>query len=219
MLGTMRNTKHLSPAVRTTAFSVCALLAATVLTACGAGGESGAKAAKDGVSTLETGSPAPDGKPDAAATPKVDSRRPQLRMDSTEEEIDKLDNAYNACLQAHGVPMNTKRAELAGAKQAWPMQGKEITTKYKSAFDACLVKLPRRPPEQDPAVNPHYTDDYRAYVKCINKSGMRVKMLQDEHGIATGWNYADDNGGNGFSEAKKDEIDKTCEKEAFGGKK
>ncbi len=218
MLAIMRNTKHPSPAVRTAAFSVCALLAATVLTACGAGGDTGVKGAKDGVSTLESGSPAPSGKSDTSASAKTDSRRPQLRMDSTEEEIDKLDNAYNACLQSHGVPMNTKRAELAGAKQAAPMQGKDITTKYKPAFDACLVKKPRQPPEQDPEINPHYTDDYRSYVKCINSSGMRVHMLQDEHGIANGWNY-DDNGNGGLSDAEQTKIDKKCQLEAFGGKK
>ncbi|MFG2226335.1 hypothetical protein [Streptomyces sp. NPDC048644] len=213
----MQKTQPFSSAVRTTAFSVCALLAATVLTACGAGDGGDAKAGKDGVSTLETGSPASDGKPGTSASSKTDSRRPQLRLDSSEEEIDKLDNAYNACLQSHGVPMNTKRAEMAGAKQAAPMQSMEIAKKYKPAYDACLVKLPRRPPEQDPAINPHYTDDYRTYVKCLTDKGMRIHMLQDEHGIATGWTY-NDSKPSALSEAEQDKADKVCTKEAFSGK-
>ncbi|MFE7312378.1 hypothetical protein ACFU7T_04575 [Streptomyces sp. NPDC057555] len=218
----MRNTKPPSPAVRSTALSVCALLAATVLTACGAGDGGGVKAAGDakgGVSTLETGSPAPGGKPGAPTSTKVDSRRPQLRMDSSEEEINRLDDAYHACLQSHGVPMNTERAKLAGAKQASPVQGEGITKKYKPAFDACLVKMPLEPPELDSKVNPHYTDDYRVYVKCINNAGMRVHMLQDEHGIAIGWTYDDDHGSNGLSDAEQTKIDKKCKTEAFGGKK
>lgn len=216
MLGGMQKTKPLSPAVRTTAFSVCALLAATVLTACGAGDGDGAKAAKDGVSTLETGSPAPGGESGASASSKTDSRRPQLRMDSSEEERDKLLNAYNACLQAHGVPMNTKRAEMAGAKQAWPMQGEEITKKYKPAFDACLVKLPLQPPELDSAVNPHYTDQYRNFVKCLKGKGAHIHMTLNEHGVANGYTY--DDGGKGISEDEETKASKVCEKEAFSVK-
>ncbi|MCB5906507.1 hypothetical protein [Streptomyces pinistramenti] len=211
----MRNTKPLSPAVRTAAFSVCALLAATVLTACGAGDGGDAKAGKDGVSTLETGSPASDGKPGASESSKTDSRRPQLRMDSSDEERDRLGDAYNACLQAHGVPMNTKRAGMAGAKQAAPMQSMEIAKKYKPAYDACLVKLPLQPPELDSNVNPHYTDQYRVFVKCLKAKGAHIHMTQDEHGVANGYTYDDDNG---MPEAEEFKASKVCQKESFSVK-
>ncbi|MFD9812112.1 hypothetical protein [Streptomyces sp. NPDC059080] len=212
----MQKTQPLSPAVRTAAISACALLAATVLTACGADGD-GAKAAKDGVSTLESGSPSAAGKSGSSEASKTDSRRPQLRMDSSDEERDRLGDAYNACLQAHGVPMNTKRAALAGAKQAAPLYGMEKETKYKSAFDACLVKRPLQPPELDSDVNPHYTDQYRNYVKCLNDKGMRIHMLQDDHGVAIGWTYNDSNG-NSLSDAEQTKADDTCTKESFSVK-
>jgi len=213
MLGDMQKTPPLSPVVRTTALSVCALLAATVLTACGAG-DSGTK---DGVSTLESSSPASAGKSGTSESSKTDSRRPQLRMDSSEEERNRYDDTYNACLQAHGVPMNTKRAALAGAKQAAPLYGQEKEAKYKPAFDACLAKKPLPPPELDSAVNPHYTDQYRNYVKCLNGKGMRVHMQQDEHGIASGWTY-DESNGNSLSDAEQTKIDKVCVKESFSVK-
>ncbi|MFF9479449.1 hypothetical protein [Streptomyces sp. NPDC014733] len=208
----MQKTPPLSPAVRTAALSVCALLAATVLTACG-----GAEAAKDGVSTLETGSPSAAGKSGSSTASKTDSRRPQLRMDSTEEERNKLDDAYNACLQAHGVPMNTKRAALAGAKQAAPFYGEEKEAKYKPAFDACLAKKPLPPPELDSAVNPHYTDQYRTYVKCLNGKGMNVHMLQNDHGTAVGWTY-NDSKGSALSDAEQTKVDDACTKESFSVK-
>ncbi|MFE5120473.1 hypothetical protein [Streptomyces sp. NPDC056669] len=202
-----------------------ALLCATAvlslaLTACGGG--SGVKTDK-GVDSIDSEAPAAGGKADGKADTDrrggkkdVTADRPQLRMDSSQEERDRLGDAYNACLEAHGVPMNHERAKLAGAKQASPVQDPAVVKKHQAGYDACLVKLPRQPPETEPETNPHFADDYRAYVKCLNKNGMRVHMVPDTSVSPDGlaWRY-DDGKQQQLSDAEQTKVDHTCELEAF----
>ncbi|AWW43253.1 hypothetical protein DN051_42475 (plasmid) [Streptomyces cadmiisoli] len=84
----------------------------------------------------------------------MEAKRPQLRLDTSDEERARLGDAYNACLEAQGVPMATERAASAGAKQASPVQ--RLGPEYDDEFDACLVKLPLQPPETAPDTNPQY---------------------------------------------------------------
>ncbi|MBB4795194.1 hypothetical protein [Streptomyces nodosus] len=149
----------------------------------------------------------------------VENKRPQLRLDTSDEERQRLTDVYNACLQAHGVPMNTERAAAAGAKQAPPKQGEADSPAYQAAYDACLVKLPRQPPETMPETNPRYADDYRAYVKCLQHRGMKIHLVSDTSVSpdGLGWTYDEDTTGT-LSESKATEADRACSLEAFGGK-
>ncbi|WP_253209285.1 hypothetical protein [Streptomyces niphimycinicus] len=204
----MRKTKTAALLWATAALSLA-------LTACGGG--SGVKTDK-GVDSIESEAPAAGGKadPDHREGKKdVTADRPQLRMDSSQEERDRLGDAYNACLEAHGVPMNHERAKLAGAKQASPVQDPAVVKKHQAGYDACLVKLPRQPPETEPETNPHFADDYRAYVKCLNKHGMRVHMVPDTSVSPDGLAWRYDDGKQQISEAEQTKVDRACELEAF----
>ncbi|CDR02787.1 hypothetical protein GCM10022420_062080 [Streptomyces iranensis] len=205
----MRNTK--------TAALLCATaMLSLALTACGGG--SGVKTDK-GVDSVNSDAPAAGGKADTdqrEGRDDVTADRPQLRLDSSEEERARLNDAYNACLEAKGVPMNHERAQAAGAEQAPPVQDPAVVEKHKAGYDACLVKLPRQPPETEPDTNPRYADDYRAYVKCLNKNGMRVHMVSDTSVSPDGlaWRY-DDGKQQRLSEAEQTKVDRSCELEAF----
>ncbi|MFF2523497.1 hypothetical protein [Streptomyces liangshanensis] len=181
------------------------------LTACDGDEESTAK----GVDTLVSGSPGAKStdSPDAAASAAaVDAKRPQLRLDTSLKEQQQLTDAYNACLQAHGVPMNTKRAAAAGTKQAPPLQDPNNPDKYRPAYDACLVKLPLLPPEISPD-NPKYDDMMRAEVKCLNTAGDKVKLTFGDDGHVSGWTYLDSDPG--LSISAREAIEDKCHKQAF----
>ncbi|MCW8103323.1 hypothetical protein [Streptomyces tauricus] len=193
-----------------------AVLIVGALTGCSS---SGGDADGRSVDSLATGSSG--GKGGAAGTASdsaVDAKRPQLRLDTSEEDEQRLTDAYNACLQAEGVPMAKERAAATGAKQAPPKQG--LGDKYKDSFDACLVKLPRQPPETQPETNPAYADDFRAYVKCLQGQGMKVHMTPDTSDGPNGltWTY-DEKERAGLPEAQEAEAQRKCTVEAFDGKK
>lgn len=208
--------------IRNAVLAAALLATGVALTACGGGGgdSDGAKKASDGgVASLET--PAANGEKTGAPSAQssaaaVEAKRPQLRLDSSKEEIDRLWDAYHACLQAHGVPMNTERARLAGAKQAWPVDDPKITAQYKAEYDACLYKMPLQPVEERPETNPHYADDYRDWVKCLRAKGAKVHETFDSDGMPSGATYDDASKGVGTPLTEKLEND--CRLEAFGGK-
>ncbi|MFJ6074008.1 hypothetical protein ACIQFU_24745 [Streptomyces sp. NPDC093065] len=203
--------------------SAVLLAAGLVLTAC-AGGDgdgddgSGRTSSDGGVASLVTPSPGGGSRgadPSARSSAAADeARRPVLRLDSSQEEIDRLWDGYWACLQARGVPMNTGRVEHPG-EQAPPAQ--DVADQYKKQYEACRYKMPLQPVEERPETNPHYADDYRAYVKCLNSKGLKVHEVFKPDGSPDGWTYDDDFTGAGDSPAFR-KTDNDCRLEAFGGK-
>ncbi|GHH85077.1 hypothetical protein GCM10018793_51650 [Streptomyces sulfonofaciens] len=231
---TQRLLPHPPPAVRpprgpaTRAAALCAaVLAAAVLAGCGTGGGTGGgpSGGKE-VDSLAGGSPGAGGARHGAgagggaSSDAVQAKRPQLRLDTSEEESARLTDAYHACLQAHGVPMNTQRAAAAGQKQAWPLVPPGQEDRYRPAYDACLVKLPRQPPETSPRTNPHYADDYRTYVKCLKKHGMKIHMVPDTsvYSDGLGWTY-DSDATSSLPESEQPGVERNCTTEAFGGRR
>ncbi|KOV72438.1 MULTISPECIES: hypothetical protein [unclassified Streptomyces] len=211
-----RRTRRVRAAILTTAL----LTAGAALTACGGGGGSsstdGGQKSDSGIASLAT--PSSDGgKPGApssarSSTAAVDAKRPQLRLDSSKEEINRFWDTYWACLQAHGVPMNTKRVDHPGG-QAPPLDDQKVTDEYKAQYHACLNKMPLQPVEERPETNPHYADDFRAYVKCLRSKGFEVHEVFASDGSPDGW--TGDDGGGGLPNEK---ADNDCRMEAFGGK-
>jgi hypothetical protein len=108
---------------------------------------------------------------------------------------------YLDCLRDHGVPGGHK----PGSNQWFP--GGSATANA-AAYRACLVKKPLQPPELDPARNPHYLDDFRTYIRCLNDGGLKVKGLAD----GSGWNY---DGESGLTQAQQDRLDHDCELKAY----
>lgn len=189
--------------------------ASVVLSACSVGHDDNATASGKKVVSLvsdapQTGAGAKGGQADRQSD--AEDKRPQLRLDSSDEETDRFWDAYWACLQAHGYPMNTERVAGHGAQQAPPLQN---VTGHEDAEKACQVKQPRVPIELDSERNPHYADDYRAYVKCLRDHHVMVHAVYDD-GEIDGWTFDDVT--QTMPEEQRTKIDKSCRQEAFGGK-
>ncbi|MEV4316892.1 hypothetical protein [Actinocrispum sp. NPDC049592] len=148
------------------------------------------------------------------APPSDESQRPQLRLDSSDEEQQAAWDGYYVCLKQNGHVM------LSARKHSGPA-GNDIETPdmnddspaSKAAEEKCKGKLPLQPPEMDAAKNPKYVDDYHAWVKCINDHGIPV-VETDPPG--SGWTY---NGTVTVPEKEAAEIEKDCQLQAFGGGK
>ena len=179
-----------------------------LLSACGGSGgdgEGGGTAAKDtgkdknaGVASIT--SPSASGAA-ASASAAAEAGRPQLRIDTTDAEHDRLFGIWFTCLHDHGVPT----AHKPGATGWFPAAD---TSKYPAALKACLSKKPIQPPEEDPAKNPHYLDDFRKDITCLNAGGLKVKGLSD----GSGWNY---DGDSHLTQAQEDTLQRKCKLEAY----
>ena len=150
--------------------------AVVLLSAC-----SGGSAAQDPqVASIQ--SPAGGAAATRSATAAADPR-PQLRVDSSEEEHIRFQNAYASCLKQQGVPTYKKGQ--------W-MFANADSSDFPAAFKTCHSKQPRQPAAQDPARNPNYEQDNRHWIKCINQKSPVIKIRQ----TPDGWTYAKDYGPN-----------------------
>lgn len=189
------------PLLRRRVLGTAVLLSgALLLTGCG-GSDDGSSTRQD-VASLH--SDAPSGKASASTAPDTDADRPQLRLDSSDAERDHYWHIYATCLKDHGHKMLPQRGPDS-------INDTDQSPTAKAATKACVNKLPLQPPELERSTNPHYDDDYRAYVKCLNREGLKVTALPDN----SGWTY---DGQTTMSEARQTEVDKSCTMEAFGGK-
>ncbi|MEV5989117.1 hypothetical protein AB0L85_29705 [Streptomyces sp. NPDC052051] len=207
--------------IRTAALSAALLTVGFALTACGGGDtDSGQRGSDSDVASLPTSSSSGGKAGDTPSTQSsdaaVEAKRPQERLDSSQKEIDQLWDTYWACLQSHGVPMNTARVAQSGG-QAPPFQDQKTTDKYKAQYQACRYKMPLQPVEVRPETNPHYADDHRAYVGCIKAKGLKIHETFDSAGTANGWTF-DDDFPSGTSEQLIEKADHDCLLEVFGGK-
>jgi hypothetical protein len=109
----------------------------------------------------------------ATATP-AGPQRPQLRLDTSDEESNRLFTAYDDCLVAHGVKVNP--VDQPGP--AGPGRRLDQSGEPKSAYVACAAKLPQQPPELDPAINPQYAEQWNDDVRCLRKHGMKVHVTE-----------------------------------------
>ncbi|PWI15821.1 hypothetical protein DI272_17840 [Streptomyces sp. Act143] len=177
-------------------------VAVLLLTGCGGTDDDGSE--RQDVASLRSEAPAAGGATSASAAPAADSGRPQLRLDSSDAERDRYWHVYATCLKDHGHKMLPQRGPDS-------VDDTDQSPTAKAATKACAGKLPLQPPELDRSTNPHYDDDYRAYVKCLNREGLKVHALPDN----SGWTY---DGQTTMGNARQIEVDKSCTLEAFGGK-
>ncbi|GAA1292458.1 hypothetical protein Psi02_49870 [Planotetraspora silvatica] len=180
------------------------------LTACG-GSDSKVAAQNDGVASLVTESPAgtsgtakADPAGDSSSGSSSESKRPQLRLDSSAEEVAAYRKAYAECLTDHGSPTKTSGEPTKAEVKA-----------YEAARKACVNKEPLMPPEFSPKTNPHYADDVRKEVACLKRHGFKVHITpatgSDPNAI--GWTY-DSIPGEGVDITK---IQNVCRAEGYGG--
>lgn len=194
--------------------AAAAVVCAVLLTGCGgsAGGtgtasgtQSAQRSGDQDVASVATGTPSAAPR-SSSGTPAADSEqgRPQLRLDSSDAERDRYWNAYATCLKDHGHKMYLERGPYS-------IDQNDNSPTAKAALKTCAGKLPLQPPELRRESNPHYDDDYRAYIKCLNSHGLKVVALPDN----SGWTY---DGQTTMNETEQTKVDKNCTMEAFGGK-
>ena len=130
--------------------------------------------------------------------------RPQLRLDTSDEERDRLFTAYDDCLVGHGVKVvAVQEAAPAGATKRLDDSGEP-----KSAYLACANKLPLQPPELDADTNPRFAEQWNDNVRCLRKHGIKVHVT-----VPGEWTYDDSDF---VIPLNQDEIEQDCIKEAFG---
>jgi hypothetical protein len=186
---------------RTVELAAVGAVMISVLSGCG-GGSAGASRPGDDVASI-SGPNASTESAEPSAT--LDSGRPQLRLDSTQEEERKLQNAWGSCLKDHGVKTYTKGSP--GGEWIFPdVKASDLPASAK----ACASKQPLQPAETDPKRNPHYADDFRDWIKCMNSRGLKLVAPPDNQG----WNYA-----SRTLPSNSDEIEHDCELKAFSAKK
>jgi hypothetical protein len=185
--------------------AVCGV--AALLTACSG---TQAPAPKD-VASLAT--PGSSGQPTSnAPAAGGEQQRPQLRLDSSDAEVQQAWDGYHVCLKQNGHKMLSARQH---AGPSGPVDGPDMnddSPESKAAEDKCKGKLPLQPPEMDAKTNPKYLDDYHEWVKCMNDKGLPV-VETDPPG--SGWTY---NGPSRNTEEQNRKIEHDCQLSAFGSK-
>ena len=198
------HTRRMRSALLASCLSAASL---ALLVACGGsgGGHSDGKGGtSDHVASIGTPSTGSGGgssaKPSASSS---DTGRPQLRMDTSPAEALRLDAAFYACLHDHGVPSGHK----PGSGNMWfPGGGSD---KYPAQYKACQSKQPLQPPEEDPAKNPNYADDFRADIKCLNDGGLGV------HALSTLGDWTFNSSTPTMSEAQMYKLQRKCELQSY----
>jgi hypothetical protein len=181
------------------------LVGAALVSACSAPGAAAPK-----VASLPSASHSATAPPPAAA---VAGSRPQERVDSTDDEVDAMWDGYYSCLKDHGHKLFPGYASQGGDNNLGGRTGvdlKDSSPASVAAKAACAGKLPQPPPEEEPGTNPHYADDYRAYLACLNKGGLGVHATDP---FGSGWTY--DSSTRTMTEDQQRKLDHGCKISAF----
>ena len=157
----------------------------------------------------------------ATSTPSTsdNSQRPQLRMDSNQAEVDAAWRGYNACLKDHGHVMLHGDGTDQHAGVATPNGGagdnnpdmNDNSPRSLAAVKECTDKLPLQPPELDQSRNPHYLDQYHAYMTCLTGHGVAVHAIEP---FGSGWTY-DDGVTQKLTESQQQKVDHDCQLVSF----
>jgi hypothetical protein len=182
-----------------------AALATLTLTACGG------TAQAPQVASLAT----PDGSATSAPSTSDVSKRPQLRMDSSPTEVDAAWRGYDACLKDHGHVMlhgdgTDQHAGIADPSGNSPDMN-DNSPQSLAAVTECTDKLPVQPPELDQSKNPHYLDQYHAYMTCLTGHGVAVHAIDP---FGSGWTY-DDGVTQKLTEEQQQKVDHDCQLATF----
>lgn len=140
-----------------------------------------------------------------ASTSKKSDSRPQLRLDTSDEEANRFWTAYDDCLVANGVKV---LAEFEQPGPAGPGRRIDQSGEPKSAYIACAGKLPLQPPELDEDLNPNYAVQWNDNVKCLRAHGLKVHVTKPGE-----WTY---DSSDVAIPANESEIEHDCLLEAFG---
>ncbi|MCZ7376294.1 hypothetical protein [Micromonospora sp. WMMC250] len=184
-------------------------LLAVALAGCGGDADKETAGGTGDVASLTTPS-AP-----ASTTGAAVNGRPQLRLDTTDEEETQLWETYKICLHEHGVKKNEGRAP--GPTGSGTGLSLDQSGEPKAAYVACAGKMPLQPPELDRDRNPNYVSQWNDYVQCLRGHGLKIHSLPD----GSGWTYDDGvaDPTNGLEGAAMAKLERDCTMEIFGARK
>jgi hypothetical protein len=152
----------------------------------------------------------------ATSTPSTsdNSERPQLRMDSSEEDVNAAWHNYDVCLKDHGHKMLTGRGDEHAGPAGAPGESPDMedtSPPSVAAKKACVNRLPLQPPELDQSRNPHYLDQYHAYMTCLTSHGVMVHATDP---FGSGWTY-DDGVTQKLDSDQQQQVDHDCQLASF----
>ncbi|MCA2219095.1 hypothetical protein [Jidongwangia harbinensis] len=183
---------------------IAALCATGLLSGCSDEPSSSDAGTSDRVATIAGG-------PTAKPSPSPETGA-MLRIDMTEEDRDRVYDAYWACLESHGVKMVSK----AGSEKVdmpdnvpVPKVPEQENKKNRSGYAACKDKEPYLDPLLDKARNPNYPDQTRAWMKCMNNRGIEVSGNWDDEFFSFGKRAP------GIDSKKYLEIYRECEMQSY----
>jgi hypothetical protein len=157
----------------------------------------------------------------AGSAAAVDASRPQLRLDSTDEERWALTQTWYRCLRDNGAPMvEIPPQKVDGTPGAKPGDLLPDTSGTAGKFNAnprtieavkqCAAKEPLEPAELDPRRNPHYAQQWDTMVACMRATGGEVTESKADDGIHNDFTFSPPKG------KEADVIVKECQRKAFG---
>jgi hypothetical protein len=145
--------------------------------------------------------------------------RPQLRMDSSQADVNAAWHNYNVCLKDNGHVMLRGDGTDKHAGPGAPGGGagadnpdmQDTSPASVNATKACRNKLPLQPPELDQSRNPHYLDQYHAYLTCLTGHGAQVHATDP---FGSGWTY-DDGVTQRLNQDQFEQVDHDCQLASF----
>ncbi|MCX4911220.1 hypothetical protein [Streptomyces sp. NBC_00878] len=199
--------------------AICAVAVSALATGCSSDSAAKDKSSGKGDGVASVSDPSGKGKEKGTSSGSGAAGKdaPQIRLDTTEPEKLAMYQPYLSCLKSNGVPV--EKAGIGGPNANGKFSGDPSqlwypsadVSDYPKAVQACTGKEPLYPPELDPKKNPHFMDDFRKQIECMDGRGLKVDPLPD----GSGWNYGE--GGSSLSTAETTRIEHECQMEAFGG--
>lgn len=109
--------------------------------------------------------------PQPSASKAPPEERPLVRTDTSDEEEERMYDAYQSCLEKNGVPARRGSGDKGGAPKAAPADP-GLDAKYRKAEAACVNKEPEQVWERAKRLDPVYADKLRDWVTCIRSHGI-----------------------------------------------
>lgn len=154
------------------------------------------------VPTLSTGTPV---QTTAAGAPVTEDASVEIRLDSTNEEVEALWQQYHDCLVKNGAVKQENNDRPAPIGAGFDDEAPAT----KAAYEACKNRRPWGPKELDPNYNPDFAAQWEDNVRCLRGKGLMVHSTEPGS-----WTYDSDDT---VVPENMAELESACMVEAFGG--
>jgi hypothetical protein len=158
-------------ALRTASVGGVVVCAVMLLTACGGDSSTSGPQVASVAKPSTTGPVSSDAQKTAGAAGRRDAA--QIRLDSTQAEVNRIDQRWFDCLMKNGMPFGKQ-----GGGMRVPAFSKDHP--YPKAEKACIALQPIQPPELSPKTNPKYQDQFRVFVKCMKERGVTITLYAED---------------------------------------